>query len=61
MIFKYDTPCQILCGILNLQQIQSAGFCIDKGIPTEQMLEKYPEHKDLLHKPDFLVVRDRKI
>ena len=39
------------------------GFVIEKfvePIPTEQMLEKYPEHKDLLHKPDFLVVRVKK-
>lgn len=39
------------------------GFVIEKfvePIPTEQMLEKYPEHKDLLHKPDFLVVRAKK-
>ena len=40
------------------------GFVIEKmiePIPTEEMLEKYPDYKDLLHKPDFLIVRVRKI
>ena len=40
------------------------GFVIEKmiePIPTEEMLEKYPDYKDLLHKPDFLIVRARKI
>jgi SAM-dependent methyltransferase len=40
------------------------GFAIEKmiePIPTEEMLEKYPDYKDLLHKPDFLIVRARKI
>ena len=39
------------------------GFAIEKmiePIPTEEMLEKYPDYKDLLHKPDFLIVRARK-
>ena len=26
-------------------------------MPTEEMIKEYPEHKDLFHKPDFLVVR----
>ena len=40
------------------------GFVIEKmiePIPTEEMLKKYPDYKDLLHKPDFLIVRARKI
>lgn len=27
---------------------------------TTEMLEAYPEYKDLLHKPDFLLVRAKK-
>lgn len=37
-----------------------AGFVIERMIepvPDAAMLEKYPEHRDLLHKPDFLLVR----
>ena len=41
----------------------NAGFTIGKMIeplPTEEMLEQYPEYKDLLHKPDFLLLRVKK-
>lgn len=39
------------------------GFVIEKLIeplPDADLLEKYPEHYDLFHKPDFLVVRARR-
>ena len=39
------------------------GFTIEKMIeplPTEDLLKKYPEYKDLFHKPDFLLVKVRK-
>ena len=39
------------------------GFKIEKMIeplPTEDLLKKYPEYKDLFHKPDFLLVKVRK-
>ena len=37
-----------------------AGFCIEKMIeplPTEELLEKYPNYADLFHKPDFLLIK----
>lgn len=40
-----------------------AGFFIEKMIeplPTDELLEKYPDYKDLFHKPDFLLVKTRK-
>ncbi len=40
-----------------------AGFTIEEMIepvPTQQLLEKYPEYSDLYHKPDFLLVKARK-
>ena len=40
------------------------GFSIERLIepePSEEMLKKYPEYYDLLHRPDFLLVRARKI
>ena len=39
------------------------GFVIEKMIeptPTAEILESHPEQADLLHKPDFLLVRARK-
>lgn len=39
------------------------GFTIEKMIeplPTEDLLKKYPEYKDLFHKPDFLLVKVKK-
>ena len=26
-------------------------------LPTEDLLKKYPDYKDLFHKPDFLLVK----
>ena len=40
------------------------GFAIEKiiePIPSEKMLKEHPEQDDLLHKPDFLLVRARKV
>lgn len=40
-----------------------AGFHIEKMIeplPTDQLLEEYPEYKDLFHKPDFLLIKAKK-
>lgn len=39
------------------------GFSIEKliePVPTEEILEKYPEYIDLFHKPDFLLVKAKK-
>lgn len=43
--------------------LAGAGFVIEKmlePVPDRDMLEQYPQHRDLLHKPDFLLVRARK-
>ena len=40
-----------------------AGFILEKmiePIPTVEMLEKHPKYFDLLHKPDFLLVKVKK-
>jgi hypothetical protein len=40
-----------------------AGFVIEKMIeplPTEDLLEQYPEYRDLFHKPDFMLVKVKK-
>lgn len=40
-----------------------AGFAVEKlvePVPTEEQLRRYPDYADLLHKPDFLLVRARK-
>ena len=39
------------------------GFTVEKMVeplPTAELLEKYPDYKDLFHKPDFLLIRVRK-
>ncbi len=39
------------------------GFTVEKMIeplPTAELLKKYPEYKDLFHKPDFLLVKVKK-
>ena len=43
--------------------LAGAGFTIEKMIepvPTLELLERYPEYADLLHRPDFLLVKARK-
>ncbi len=40
-----------------------AGFSVEKMIeplPTDELLEQYPDYMDLFHKPDFLLVRVKK-
>ena len=40
-----------------------AGFSIENMIepfPTPELLERYPDYKDLLHKPDFLLMKVKK-
>lgn len=39
------------------------GFTVEKMIeplPTDEILEQYPEYRDLFHKPDFLLLRTKK-
>lgn len=46
-----------------INTLLEAGFSIERimePLPTKELLEKYPEHKDLLHKPDFLLCKARK-
>ena len=47
-----------------INTLVSAGFSIEKliePIPTEELLLDFPDHRDLFHKPDFLLVRGRKM
>jgi len=40
-----------------------AGFIFERmmePLPTEELLEQYPDYKDLFHKPDFLLIKARK-
>lgn len=40
------------------------GLLIDKliePVPTSKMLKENPDYKDLLHKPDFLLIKQRKV
>lgn len=40
-----------------------AGFSIEnmvEPLPTPELLERYPDYKDLLHKPDFLLLKVKK-
>ena len=46
-----------------INALVDAGFIVEKliePIPTVELMEQFPDHADLLHKPDFLVVRVRK-
>ncbi len=46
-----------------INSLIEAGFSIEKMIeppPTDELLEKYPEYKDLFHKPDFLLIKAKK-
>ena len=39
------------------------GFIIEnmiEPIPTDEILERFPEQEDLFHKPDFLLVKAKK-
>lgn len=47
-----------------LNTLIEAGFVIEKliePVPSDEVLERYPEYKDLLHKPDFLLVKAKKL
>ena len=47
-----------------INDLVDAGFSIAKTIepePTEELLEKYPEYEDLFHKPDFLLVKAKRL
>lgn len=46
-----------------LNTLTEAGFTIEKMIeplPSDELLEQYPEHRDLFHKPDFLLLKVKK-
>ena len=47
-----------------INDLVDAGFAIEKIIepePTKELLEKYPEYEDLFHKPDFLLVKAKRL
>ena len=44
--------------------LSDTGFIIEKMIeplPTKEILEAHPEQGDLFHKPDFLIVKAKKL
>ncbi|MBE6627830.1 MAG: class I SAM-dependent methyltransferase [Ruminococcaceae bacterium] len=46
-----------------INTLTEVGFTIEKMIeplPTEELLARYPDHKDLFHKPDFLLLKVKK-
>ena len=46
-----------------INTLVDAGFTVERlvePVPTAEMLREYPDYADLLHKPDFLLVRARK-
>jgi SAM-dependent methyltransferase len=46
-----------------INTLTEVGFTIEKMIeplPTEELLARYPEHRDLFHKPDFLLLKVKK-
>ena len=46
-----------------MNTLTETGFTIEKmaePLPTKELIEKYPEYEDLLHKPDFLLIRAKK-
>ena len=41
----------------------NSGFIIEKLLepyPTEEIIKKYPDYKDNMHKPDFLLIKAAK-
>lgn len=30
-------------------------------LPTDEILEQYPDYKDLFHKPDFFIVKIKEV
>lgn len=56
---KYHRTFSTIVNILT-----EAGFCIEKMVeplPDEELLEKYPGYRDLFHKPDFLVIKSKRM
>lgn len=46
-----------------INALVEAVFFIEKMIeplPTEELLDEYPDYKDLFHKPDFLLLKVKK-
>lgn len=46
-----------------VNELIRAGFSIEKmsePVPTAEIAEKYPQHRDLFHKPDFLLIKAKK-
>ena len=46
-----------------INTLLEAGFSIEhmiEPLPTQELLESYPDYKDLLHKPDFLLLKAKK-
>jgi SAM-dependent methyltransferase len=46
-----------------INTLVQSGFSIEQMIeplPTPELLQRYPEHRDLFHKPDFLLLKTRK-
>ena len=46
-----------------INTLTEVGFTIEKMIeplPTEELLARYPDHRDLFHKPDFLLLKVKK-
>lgn len=47
-----------------INSLIKAGFVIDlvnEPIPTEDIIKEYPAYNDNIHKPDFLIIRAKKI
>ena len=46
-----------------INALVEAGFVVERmnePLPSPELLEKYPCYSDLLHKPDFLLVKARR-
>jgi SAM-dependent methyltransferase len=46
-----------------INTLTEVGFTVEKMIeplPSVELLERYPDHRDLFHKPDFLLLRVKK-
>ena len=46
-----------------INTLTDKGFSIEhmiEPLPTPQLLESYPEHTDLFHKPDFIIIKAKK-
>lgn len=46
-----------------INTLVDVGFMVEKIIepfPTKELLEEYPQYKDLFHKPDFMLIKAKK-